>query len=532
MSRHRLRTAVRAEAGFTMIIAIGVMLVTSLMLVAAFTVANGEVESSHTDIAQKQAYYAALAGIQEYEYNLQANPNFWQTCKKVESGALPEEKEERYVVTPLVATTAPKGTTECNTESPFTTMIQSTGTLANTFRVKSVGSAGGTLKSTGATRTLIATFRVSGFLDYVYYTNFETEDPGLYETSEKSLAEECKGKYYKEWSVLPKKPECPAINFVTGDHVEGPMHTNDTALVSGAATFGRSGHEPKDSVEINGGTYGADAGCKGGATYYTASGCYTTTGPTLTPPPTDTSLGFYVEPKYNYKGLTRIELKGTEMTVITYNESTGAEIKETGVKLPANGLIYVQANGKGCGWSFESENADTSGEETGAKGCGTVYVKGNYSSSLTIAGENNVIVNGNVYPTSVAGKLGNLPTGTAVLGLIASNYVRVYHPCSSGSNKTGSLENPYIYAAILATGHSWVVDNPGCGSSLGELNVIGAIGQNYRGIVGTSGGRGGSTGYLKAYEYDDRLATDEPPYFLAPLKAGWKIIRETAPAPG
>jgi hypothetical protein len=46
--------------------------------------------------------------------------------------------------------------------------------------------------------------------------------------------------------------------------------------------------------------------------------------------------------------------------------------------------------------------------------------------------------------------------------------------------------------------------------------------------VGTTGG----TGYLKNYNYDERLATDEPPYFLAPLKAGWKIIRETAPTQG
>ena len=41
------------------------------------------------------------------------------------------------------------------------------------------------------------------------------------------------------------------------------------------------------------------------------------------------------------------------------------------------------------------------------------------------------------------------------------------------------------------------------------------------GIVGTHG-------YVKEYIYDERLATDEPPYFLAPLKAGWKIARETA----
>ena len=510
-----------------MIIAIGVMFVTSLLLVAAFTVANGEVQNSHVSAVQKQAYYAALAGVQQYEYLLQANPNYWQTCATPES-KVPEESEARYVVTPLVASSAPKGTTKCSTENPFSSTIESKGTLANTFRIKSTGYAGGATKSTGASRSIIATFRVSGFLDYVYYTNYETKDPGLYEGSNEKLAKACAGKYYSQWSTV-EGLECPAINFITGDHVEGPMHTNDTALVAGGATFGRSGHEPKDVVEIDGGTYGASSGCKSSAVYYTATECYVTTGPILTPPPTDTSLDFYVEPKYNYSGLTRIELKGNEMNVITYPK--GVEVKETGVKLPPNGLIYVQAGEKGCGLTFNSEEADTTKEEEESKECGTVYVKGNYSSSLTIAGENNVIVNGNLYPTSVSGKLGSLPTGTAVLGLIASNYVRVYHPCSGGTNKAGSLENPWIYAAVLATGHSWIVDNPGCGAKLGELSVLGAIGQNYRGIVGTSGG-GGGTGYLKNYEYDDRLATDEPPYFLAPLKAGWKVVRETAPAPG
>ena len=30
----------------------------------------------------------------------------------------------------------------------------------------------------------------------------------------------------------------------------------------------------------------------------------------------------------------------------------------------------------------------------------------------------------------------------------------------------------------------------------------------------------------------ERLATDEPPYFLSPLNAGWKVSRLTAPTEG
>ena len=47
---------------------------------------------------------------------------------------------------------------------------------------------------------MIASFGVTGFLQYVYYTNFETIDPALYENNEETLANECRGKYYKEWS--------------------------------------------------------------------------------------------------------------------------------------------------------------------------------------------------------------------------------------------------------------------------------------------------------------------------------------------
>ena len=111
---------------------------------------------------------------------------------------------------------------------------------------------------------------------------------------------------------------------------------------------------------------------------------------------------------------------------------------------------------------------------------------------------------------------------------MASRFVRIYHPCSGGGNESGSLSNPWIYAALLSTSHSFLVDNYNCGSQLGKLSVYGAIAQKFRGPVGTVG----ASGYLKNYNYDERLATDEPPYFLAPLDAGWIISRETAPSAG
>ncbi len=517
---NKLQARVSSDAGFTMIIALGVMLVTSLLLVAGYTAVTGDAKLSSNEIIQKQAAYAAVAGVQEYEYQLQSNPDYWETCKTPEN-IVPQETTAKetaynghYVIKLLPASTAPKGTTGCSTSNPFGTMIQSGGSLANTFRIESIGYAG-TDK-----RTLIATFHVIGFLNYVYFTQYEVEDPSL----DGDSTTECE-KYYVERTKTGA--ECQTILFGKEDSVNGPMHTDDAANVtcSKELNFGREGDT--DAVEINGGTWPTCS--KSSEPTYNDPTKKPTVGTELVAPQSDTSLLAYVEEENKFTGVTHLVLNGTtnEITAKYYVEEKGVEkeVKET-IEWPKNGLIYVQA-GKNCSYTFKPTSADTTTEEKEEINCGTVYVSGTYSQPLTIAAQNNLIINGSISPTSVS-KLGSAPSGTTTLGLIATEYIRIYHPCGSKGNETGSLENPWIYAALLSTSHSFIVDNFNCGKNLGELNVYGAIAQKFRGPVGLASGQG----YNKDYIYDERLATDEPPYFLSPLNAGWQIERETAPTEG
>ena len=92
------------------------------------------------------------------------------------------------------------------------------------------------------------------------------------------------------------------------------------------------------------------------------------------------------------------------------------------------------------------------------------------------------------------------------------------------------MQNVTIEAAILSLAHSFIVDNHACGARLGTLRVFGAIAQKYRGPVGTTA----PTGYIKDYEYDDRLRYRSPPFFLDPVAASWKVARvnEQVPATG
>jgi hypothetical protein len=114
---------------------------------------------------------------------------------------------------------------------------------------------------------------------------------------------------------------------------------------------------------------------------------------------------------------------------------------------------------------------------------------------------------------------------------VADKFVRVWHPadrsnCSNSSgNKTPVLTNVQIDAAILALNHSFTVDNYDCGDPLGTLTVNGVIAQKHRGIVGV-GGSSISHGYVKNYTYDDRLKYRSPPYFLDPVQASWRILRQ------
>jgi len=509
----RCRQQAATEAGFTMLVTILVLFVTSLLLAAAFTAAKGDVNLSHENVNQRQAYYAALAGVQEYEYQLQSNPDYWETCPSPK-GKVPGETKESFAVTTLPAESdSEAGEKKCNAANPFTTIIESKGTLANTFRIESVGTTG------TETRTIVANFQVAGFLDYVYFTQYEDQDPEAYNGGNKECANYRSKRESLGIDCEPGSGTGPGtIYFVSEDSVKGPMHTDDTAVVCGGVEFGRPGHEPPDAVEIDRGTVNGNCGA-GSPKYNTASGTYSV-GPELEAPPSDGSLKAYVEKTDEFAGLTELELIGEKIKVTQYP----AGVKTTKeIAWPTNGLIYVTENASGCGYSnFEQNNTDNSATLAEEQNCGSVYVKGTFSKSLTIAAATDVIINGSITPTGVTA--GSAPTGTPVVGLIATRFVRVYHTCSGG------LSSPWIYAAILSTDHSFLVDNDNCGPQMGNLNIYGAIGQKFRGVVGTFGN--GYTGYLKNYVYDERLATDEPPYFLAPLKAGWRIIRETATTRG
>jgi len=535
----------RGERGFSMVAAIIVLLVASLLLFAAVDAVTGDNLPTRTTLDQNRALLAAEAGLASFRQQLTLNPSYWNECPGVngstgvtgttgwasvaQSSDTGSGESYSYHIVPSSTTTS--SDPYCDTKSPTTTVIEGNSSASGSFRVEVSGT------SRGVSRSIVGQFRPQSFLNYVYFTNYEVTDPLVVETGSQCYNDFGGSKmvYFWQSQGQQRNNECGPIQFVTGDQINGPLHTNDEIDVCGSPVFGRAGHQPPDAVELGGtASTGAVYSPCGGAnpTYNTATGSYVQTG-TL-PVPSDDSSMLAVADGGNasltngcstvgagcvFTGPTTISLNGNNVTVqnALYNNGN-ATVLPNGY--PSNGVIYVQNNtAQGSCPAYNNTSPSYPGASAGP--CGDATVSGSYTRSLTIAAVNDVIINGNLTTTMSSNYE---PTGNVFLGLVADDFVRVAHTAGYGGIQLNNLQ---IDAAILALQHSFIVDDYSDGSPLGTLTVDGSIAQDYRGPVGTGNGTQVSTGYLKNYNYDQALQTESPPYFPAPTGTPWELVRVT-----
>jgi Tfp pilus assembly protein PilX len=525
-----------AEHGFSMIVVMGVMAASSLFVAAAFAAANGDLPLTRDSQDRKQAYSAAEAGINYYQYHLNQDPDYWTKCTNVPapnatenqpvnqawngSGSDPRRwrkvagTSNSYTIELLPA----NGSASC-VENNYATMIDSS---TSAFKVRATGKSGANTK---LKRSIIASFRRRSFLDFLYFTDFETTDPINYSSGNQSWAQSNCGDKYR----AQRNGSCSEIQFADADAINGPMHTNDDILTCGTPTFGRNS---SDSIEMTGPAPGftkVGGSCPAGDPVF--NGPKRAGVKALTMPPTNTTLQTVATAGgLVYTGKTIIRFNSAGNMTVTNSLVNGGSPQTRA--LPANGVIYVKNNTGNCGTVQPPSNANYA---EGAS-CGNLYISGTYTASMTLAAANDIIIAppGSV-PLSavtssnpVTGGSGNadlIGSGNSVMGLVANNFVRVFHPCSPEVSPL--MKNVRIDAAILSLAHSFTADNHDCGSQLQQLTVNGAIAQKYRGAVGTTGG----TGFIKDYNYDDRLRYRSPPYFLEPVAASWHVIRSNEQVP-
>jgi Tfp pilus assembly protein PilX len=512
----RRLSSLRDESGFALVSVLILLMVGTAFALAAWSTSKADIKPVAQDRYSKQAYAAAEAGINYYLFRLGQNNAYWSDCDQVPAPNTTDPNPVNLAgATTLrwrnVPTTTAAYAIEllpqngvspvgnwCTVGSGASASLLDSAT--GTLQIRSTGQAG------GYRRSVVATLRRSGFLDYLYFTDYETQDPQVTGSSATCNVYRRAG----------RSSSCSSIVFASDDAVNGPFHTNDDILVCGTPDFGRT---TADQIEVSAPPLGYATGC-GGTPSPNIKGTWKANADILTMPASNSQLASVAPTGHLYTGTTQITLHNGSTYDVTNNGTT-----VNGKAWPSNGVIYVQ-NGTGSSCAPAHSAPQTYNEPSCT---GNVYVKGDYNKSITIGAANDIIVNGDFKRQAGA---------NALAGLIANFFVRIYHPVTtSGCNDAASgpfgsaIGSVQIDAAILSVGHSFIVDNYNCGSPRGTLTVNGAIAQTYRGPVGT-GGATISTGYVKNYNYDDRFRVANPPYFLDPVQSSWRKIRfnEQAPA--
>jgi Tfp pilus assembly protein PilX len=502
----RLRDRLGAQSGFTMILALGVLAVTALLTAAVLLTVRSDATLTRGELDGKRAYAAAQAGLQAYLYGLNVNAasaTWWETCSNdtVARTAVPGTTTgSTYSYTPV---------TTCSASDPVGSLID-TGT--GTLRMKFTGYSGAACPAASPacqTRTIVASFRTLSPLSFLWYTVHETVDTTIGGSG-------CATFYYSGSGP----PSSCRIVWVTGDTMAGPMYTWDQLLINPGAspTFGRSARDQLASQvpTSKASDICVSSNCQGA--HIVGSPV-----PNVTPQvplPSDNSNLLTDATSHGkvYSGTTTLTVSGT--TATGWNCPSSSSCTALSINLVSFPIIYV-SNAAGCSSTYDPANVSyptSSGHYYGP--CGDMYISGSYSTPLTVAAVNNVVLTSSLTnstdPTGATG-----PTGLATVGLVANQYVRVMHTCTGNPNVT-------IDAAILTLAHSFFVDNYDCGGTpQGTLTVHGAIAQYFRGIVGQVN----SSGYLKNYIYDNRLALIVPPYLFDLQNTQWVVFRETLCSP-
>jgi hypothetical protein len=545
-----LRRAVSGEEGFAVATVMLAMLALTILAVSAVDFAIGSQNVSKHDQSWHASLSAAEAGLDDFVFRINQNASYYTTIPTYPNAT-------SWTPVPGGATNA---SYRYSIRDPSEILTKGTLTIVSSGRVGN------------AVRTLESMVRRRSFIDYLYFTDFETMDPSLYPvgfstiTQAQAQAGACSHHYYDG-----RDTNCVEITFASFDTINGPLHSNDAYLVCGGAHFNGA---TSTSWHGAAGVLYRPGGCGSGAPVFANTGDPHYADP-LTMPPSNTAILNETRP---YDGVGGGGCLYTGPTAITFNSNgtmtvdspfskntingcpvntwngVGARPSPVTGSLPSNGVIYVQgvpasssdANyTAGCPYSARYQNNGANPLRTHPLGypqandittyncrSGDVFVSGSLKGQATVAAANNIDVVGNMMYAGDTNGQGE-PNGSDLLGLVANNFVEVYHPVnSSGTNLPSAFSScgsptagprcVTIDAAMLSVQHSFRVQNYSVGAALGTLTINGAFAQRFRGIVGTFSGGSLQTGYAKNYRYDQRLKHLSPPKFLDPVASAWQ----------
>ncbi len=545
-----------------LVLVIGMGTILAILVVAAIGYAVSGVGFSRATQDTDGSLAAAYAGVEEYQSRLAADPGYW----KYGNPASTYSSSTGSVVTAPPAANPAFGV---GTGGTWGAVPGSPTAAKATFRYEVdnssyAGSGIIRIRSTGkvgtSTRTLVANLKQQGFLDFLYFTDYEVRDPADSNAN-------CVPAY--EWAVA-SRPSCTVLQFAKADVLNGAVHSNDTLLICGA-TFNGFVTTGRPSSPF----YSSPSACStptftmGNPKYSSVVGMPSTNSQLKSEMRTD--LATVPKPGCLYTGPTTIRFSSsgqmtvrspwTKRTNVAGDPATsgtnnalcgtpgpaglGSALGVT-VAVPTNNVVYVQnipsvvsdpnyssstATGTGAtcknplglsitdngvGYPAALELPPSTSATNPSYGCrnGDVFVEGTLSGQVTVAAENYVYVTNNLaYNNDL----------TDMMGLIGQNAVYVWNPVQLDLSTLLANTNRRVDAAILSVAHSFQVQNFTIGGPRGVLSLKGAIAQKFRGAVATTSSNVLISGYLKDYRYDARFKYTAPPKFLSPVTTTYGV---------
>lgn len=556
-----------------MVLAMGTVL--TLLVGTALALSLSGVVKANTDQDWTGAMAAAYAGVEEYSSRIANDNTYQQYGDKTAQFSL----ASTALVLPTGTKTNPAfgiGAAGTWAEVPGSdgaswfryevdsSKYNSTGVL----RVRSTGRVG------NETRSLVANLRQTGFIDYLYFTDYEIQDPDLSGANASACTKHV-------WEG--RGSNCSEIAFGSDDVINGPMHSNDAIRICDATFAGvlTTAYNPATGLRyIPKNSLGYS--CNGQIFKVAGSPSYA---PVIGMPPTNAEMKkevrtdissevprtgcLYTGPTtitFNAGGTMTVRSPWTKKTQVAGSPATsgtapaecGAVGTSTGqlgstggatFTVPAQNLIYVQnvpssstdpnssaptaipagvacttrrgvvtctgdsgTTGVGNGIGFPAA-VGSRYEASSSSSYG--YMDGDVFIKGNLKGEVTVAAENYVY---VTGDIKYTDASTDVLGLVGNNAVWVWNPVTDSGGSVLNNNNRRIDAAILSVAHTFQVQNYASGGDRGDLTINGSIAQKFRGIV-----RSGNNGYAKNYVYDPRLRYIAPPKFLSPVSTSYGV---------
>ena len=352
MMRRILRT-LRArddERGIALATVIGMGALLMILVATMATVSVAGARKETTDQNASSALAAAYAGLADYQSRLTADNAYGQYgTASAFAGASNFAGTKANNAFPTVSGGVSKArwvAVPGSTGEFYTYEVNNTNYAAQgVIKLRVTGRAGTTTKS------LVADLKGDGFINYLYFTDYESSDPTITgETQSGSTTKLCTPQHLWE-RTYSSSTACDPVQFANGDVLTGPVRSNDEFTVCGAKFAKRVESGAADGV------YNVPSGCRNTATFAAASSSVPQPAhvPTIDLPATNTNLvqetrsdltsSTVPRPGCLYTGPTSITFTGNgSMTVVSpWTKATqiaiGSDGKMTGIAASQCGSI-------------------------------------------------------------------------------------------------------------------------------------------------------------------------------------------------